>query len=223
MPSSKPRIPPADERAFLERFDPNRYPKPSVTLDTVVFRVASGVLQVLLIRRGNHPFRGDWALPGGFLDLDADETPEDGARRELAEETGLVGERLLEVGTFGRRGRDPRDRTVTIVYLCIAPKDSEAEAADDAAEAEWFPVAIDGVGIARMGSRGDLALAFDHDEVIGRALQELGKRARLAAFFLEALDPSWKVSEALDLSHAVLSALSPESHSIRIGHAACFR
>ena len=209
MSPKKTRVPPPDEQAFLDRFDPNRYPKASLTLDTVVFRVIRGELQLLLIQRGNHPYRGCWALPGGFLDLDADETTEAGARRELTEETGLLGERLVEVGSFGRKGRDPRDRTVTVVYLCIAPADVDAEAADDAVEADWFGVASRAGGSVSVTRGDEVELAFDHDEVIARALSELATRAHLAASFLEILDPAWKVSDAQDLARAVLKALSP--------------
>ncbi|MEN6430982.1 MAG: NUDIX hydrolase [Coriobacteriales bacterium] len=139
------------------------HPRPGLTADTVVVRGAPGRREVLLIRRGNPPYQGIWALPGGFLD--PFEPPVDAARRELAEETGLVYDGpLVLVGVYGEPGRDPRGWTVSAAYLALAPDDSGPVAgADDAAEARWFPV-------------GDLpALAFDHVVIVRDALTALGE------------------------------------------------
>lgn len=192
----KDHRPTPEEQAFLDAYDPGRFPKPSVTMDTVVLRRTASGLQVLLIKRGNHPFRGCWALPGGFLDLDADDTTAAGAGRELAEETGLLAERLVEIGAFGRRGRDPRDRTVTVAYLYLVPAATEATPGDDAAASRWFDVSVGSDGAAHVRDGDEVPLAFDHEDVIARALEELAWRARLAAPFLELLDISWSVSDA---------------------------
>lgn len=201
--------PPPEEEAFLADHDPNRYPKPSVTMDAVVLRVRDAGLQVLLIRRGNHPYRGCWALPGGFLDLEDDETLAAGAARELSEETGLAADRLVEIGAFGRKGRDPRDRTVTVAYLHLAPEEAAVAAADDAAEAQWFDLSLGADGDARVFRGEEVPLAFDHEEVIARALVELSRRARAAAPFLELLDPSWTVARSESWLRAALRALEP--------------
>jgi 8-oxo-dGTP diphosphatase len=132
-------------------------PKMSVAADVVVLgRFASG-LHVLLVERRNEPFRGAWAIPGGFVELDED--LEDAARRELLEETGVVAGHLHEVGAFGKPGRDPRGRTVSIVYSCFVDGERVMPiAGDDAAKASWFAV-------------GALPpLAFDHAEILRRVL-----------------------------------------------------
>lgn len=126
-----------------------KYPRPMLTADCVVLRNS----EVLLIRRGNEPFRGCWALPGGFMEME--ETIEHCAVRELQEETGLqVAETDLRlIGVYSTPGRDPRGRTVTAAYL-VRLVSGEPKAGDDAAEVRWWP-------LANLPS-----LAFDHAEII---------------------------------------------------------
>lgn len=134
------------------------YPRPALTADVVLLRGATKAREVLPIRRRFDPFAGLWALPGGFLD--AWELPEDAARRELAEETGIVWEGpLVLVGIFGKRDRDPRGWTVSAVYLAdLDGRDVTPYAGDDAGEVRWFPA--DALPV----------LAFDHEEVMAMAL-----------------------------------------------------
>ena len=134
------------------------YPRPSVTVDCVVI-VDAGVPgpQILLIQRAKDPFKGQWALPGGFLDID--ETLESAARRELKEETGVKIDQWKYVGVYDTVDRDPRDRVVSNAYLAIIPSKPDVIAADDAAEAQWFNI-------------NDLPLtAFDHSKIIADALK----------------------------------------------------
>jgi 8-oxo-dGTP diphosphatase len=131
------------------------FPRPSVTVDIIIFRIFENEPEVLLIKRANAPFKGQWALPGGFVDKD--EALEDAASRELKEETGLQGILLTQMHTFGNPGRDPRGHTVSVVYVGYLPVDAQAKAGDDAAETEWF----------RVDKLPDLA--FDHDQVIQMA------------------------------------------------------
>lgn len=187
----------AAERRFLESYDPSRFPRPSVTVDTVVIRRGARTLEVLLIRRGGFPYKGKWALPGGFLDVETDHDLLAGAARELAEETGIGGQTLVPVGCFGRAGRDPRTRTVTAAFLCVAAGALEVEGRDDAVDARWFSVCLEPNGLTSVRRRGqELSLAFDHDEIIGTALVELRRRAEAARAFLDVLQPSWTVAEA---------------------------
>lgn len=130
------------------------YPRPMLTADCVVINPLD---EVLLIRRSNEPFRGCWALPGGFMEMD--ETIEHCAVRELQEETGICVDesRAVLVGVFSRPGRDPRGRTVTAAYRVDLDKEVNAVGGDDAAEARWFPLS-------------ELPpLAFDHAEIIAAA------------------------------------------------------
>jgi 8-oxo-dGTP diphosphatase len=125
----------------------------------VIGHADDGSRKVLLIRRGNEPYKDCWAFPGGFLNMD--ETLEECARRELKEETGLTatGE-MVELKSFSTVDRDPRGRTITVAYLIEMPL-TEAKGADDAAEAQWFP--LDALP----------PLAFDHDEIMKVALAKI--------------------------------------------------
>lgn len=133
------------------------YPLPAVTVDLAAFAWIDGALRVLLIRRKHDPFAGRWALPGGFLDID--EPDEEGARRELREETGLVVPGpIAPIGFFAKPGRDPRGRTVSLAFATVIPPGEHAiQGGDDAAEAAWR--AVD----------EPLDLAFDHAEILAAA------------------------------------------------------
>ena len=133
-----------------------KYPRPAVTADCIVFSRYPKP-QVLLIRRGNEPFKGEWAFPGGFLNMD--ETVQECARRELEEETGLVVQDIPLVGVYSRLGRDPRGHTVTPAFLSIMDYPLDVCGGDDAAQAQWFPLNQLPV------------LAFDHGEIISDAMR----------------------------------------------------
>lgn len=135
-----------------------KYPHPSVTTDCIIFGVDGTKISVLLVERGNEPFKGKWAFPGGFLNMD--ESAEEGALRELQEETGLTGAYIKQLHTFTAPNRDPRERVISIAYYAIVPI-QDVKGGDDAAKAQWF--ALDNVP----------PLAFDHDEMLRMAEQEL--------------------------------------------------
>jgi 8-oxo-dGTP diphosphatase len=129
-----------------------------VTVDAVMFRKGDNSHEILFIQRRNEPFRGQWAIPGGFID-EGEDLP-DAARRELREETGLEAGAMEQLGAFGKPGRDPRQHTVSVVYVGFVGEDAVAVAADDAAEAKWFSV------------KSLPELAFDHKEIVTLALQK---------------------------------------------------
>lgn len=137
-----------------------KYWRPAVTVDNVVFSFDGTRLNTLLIKRKNDPFKDFWAFPGGFLD--EKETVEDAARRELKEETGLAPKYFSEVGSFSGLDRDPRGRTISIAFASVVrPTQVDVKAADDAAEARWFPA-------------NELPqLAFDHEQIYRKALWKL--------------------------------------------------
>lgn len=126
-----------EEKEYLKRYDPNQWPKPSVAADIAVFGYARGALYLLLVERGNYPYRGCWALPGGFVNMDED-LPET-ASRELLEETGLSGAYIEHISVWGKPGRDPRDRTISTLNLALVDMDKvRVRAGDDASSAKWF-------------------------------------------------------------------------------------
>lgn len=136
-----------------------RYPHPAVTADCVVLANDGSGWHVLLIRRGGEPFKGCWAFPGGYVE--AHETVEEGAARELQEETGLTGLRLEQLHTFSAPDRDPRERIISVAFTAVIHQLPAVAGSDDAAEAVWMPIA-DAHG-----------LAFDHDEILQMALNKL--------------------------------------------------
>ena len=114
-----------------------KYPRPAVTADCVVM-TNEPLPKVLLIQRGADPFKGAWAFPGGFMNMD--ETTEACAIRELEEETGLKVTTVHQIGAYSKVDRDPRGRTITVAYLAIIDSPVEVKGQDDAIKAEWFPV-----------------------------------------------------------------------------------
>lgn len=132
------------------------YPRPCVTTDCLIFKKMDNSWHTLLIERNNEPFKGCWALPGGFLEMDED--LETCAARELQEETGLSGIALNQFHTFGKPNRDPRHRTISVAFWGVARSQQEAIGGDDAARARWFV-------LEQLPS-----LAFDHNEILQKAL-----------------------------------------------------
>src|SRR5882762_6866703 len=170
-----------------------RYPRPALTVDCVVFGYDEGELKVLLIERALEPFKGRWASPGGFVRVE--ESLDEAARRELAEETGLKDVFLEQLYTFGAVDRDPRERVVSVAYYALVKlSDHRARAATDAANAEWFPVSK------------TPKLAFDHADILATALARLKAKVRYEPIGFELLPPKFTLSELQHLYEVVLGA-----------------
>ena len=133
-----------------------KYPRPAVTTDCVVM-TKEDTPQVLLIERGFDPYKGCWAFPGGFMNMD--ETTEQCAIRELEEETGMKVTELQQIGAYSKVDRDPRGRTITVAYLIVVDAPVAVIGQDDAAKAQWFP--IDALP----------PLAFDHEDIMKDAIR----------------------------------------------------
>ncbi|MEL7604133.1 MAG: NUDIX hydrolase [Bacillota bacterium] len=217
-----------DEADYLKKYNPDKYKKPAVAADTALFAADGDALKVLLIRRGGYPYKGCWALPGGFMDMDED--VRQSAQRELQEETGVSGIYIEQAFVWSAPERDPRDRVITVSFIGCAPFDAlHAAAGDDAAQAEWFAVEgyteaeADGLVTARYTLRGSETLtpvvqypsgrmqetarvesgglAFDHAESIAFSLCTLRERAlngRFLEFALESEAEREKVRRAIE-------------------------
>jgi 8-oxo-dGTP diphosphatase len=177
----------SDERAFLDSYDPSAYPSVAVTVDVVALTIRDGALHVLLVERGEAPFAGRRALPGGFVGA---ETLDAAALRELAEETGLrPGEGALDrvhleqLRSYGDPGRDPRMRVVSVAYLAFAPSLPDPRAGGDAAAAAWVPV--DAAG----------PLAFDHDAIVADGLDRARAKLEYTPLATAFVGPEFTVAE----------------------------
>ncbi len=168
-----------------------QHPRPALTVDCVVFGVEEGALKVLLIQRDLEPFRGRWALPGGFVHLD--ETLDQAALRELREETGLDRVYLEQLYTFGRVDRDPRERVVSVAYCALVRlMDHQVKAATDARAAAWF--ALEDVP----------KLAFDHQEIVQVAKERLQGKLRYKPIGFELLPPKFTLTQLQTLYETIL-------------------
>lgn len=159
------------------------HPRPALTVDVIIFSLRDNRLQVLLVQRGEPPYRGMWALPGGFVHMD--ESLEDAALRELREETGLQEPYLEQLYTYGNPNRDPRGRVVTVAYFALIAADAPVrpEGGEDAAQAAWFPL-------------NELpSLAFDHGEIIAYALRRLRYKLEYTAAGFELLPGEFTLTE----------------------------
>lgn len=140
------------------------WPRPMVTVDAAVFGFFAGKAKLLLVNRKCEPYKGCWAIPGGFIEID--EELEDAVARELDEETGLADVELEQMRTFGTVGRDPRGRQITVVFMGIAGKGQKrVRGGDDAAEARWFDI-----------ERLPENMAFDHRDVAKFAISRLKRK-----------------------------------------------
>ena len=147
---------------MVHRYD---HPRPALTTDVVLLREGPGQVEVLLIQRQHDPFAGEWALPGGFVDRG--ENLEESAHRELQEETGIADVPLHQLAAFGEPGRDPRGWVVSVAFWTWLEGEVSVRAADDAADARWWP--LDALP----------ELAFDHRLILQTTLERVGEVQQL--------------------------------------------
>jgi 8-oxo-dGTP diphosphatase len=167
------------------------YPRPALTTDCVIFGFDETDLKVLLIQRGIEPFKGRWALPGGFVQMD--ETTEEGAKRELFEETGLKDIFIEQLYTFSDVERDPRGRVVSVTYFALVSlEDNHPEAGDDAKKAEWFSI------------HEIPSLAFDHEKILRVAFYRLKGKIRYQPIGFELLPEKFTFTDLQHLYEIIL-------------------
>lgn len=153
----------SSEQAFLKSYNPKEYDIPIYSVDIAIFTLDQGRLKVLLVERSEHPFKGFWALPGGFIDLKKDPDIHTTARRKLVSKTGVDAPLLEQVSTIGNAHRDPRHWSITTLYMALIPYAPTAGFIEAVNEARWFPIE----------EIEQLQLAFDHSELLELARERL--------------------------------------------------
>jgi len=197
----------------MSPYDPSAFPPFAVTVDLVVLTVRHHDLCALVVRRGEPPFQGRWALPGGFVR--ADEDLAQAAARELAEETGLRaknGAHLEQLATYGDPGRDPRMRVVSVAHLVLAPDLPAPRAGGDARSARWAAVGELLHGEAEGGHYDGGNLAFDHDRILADGVERARSKIEYSSLATAFCPPEFTVGELRRVYEAVWGvALDPRN------------
>jgi 8-oxo-dGTP diphosphatase len=175
-----------------QNYDPSRYERPSVTVDVVIFTLISQELHVLLVQRRRWPFEGYWAIPGGFINMD--ESLDEAARRELAEETGVRDVYLEQLFTFGDVGRDPRTRVISVAYIALVRADAQKiKASDESTDVRWWPVRA-----------LPEELAFDHDQILAYAISRLRSKLEYTTLAFQLLPELFSILELKHIYEQIL-------------------
>ncbi len=206
-----------DESAFLASYDPAQYPRPSVAVDLVLLTVRDRQLRVLLTRRAEHPQKGMWSLPGGFVG--PDESLDETCERVLHAKAGLSGVFLEQLYTFGAPGRDPRMRVISVAYVAlVAPDRLKSVVNDVTPDRSLATVHVrwkgerGGPAEARDNSGDARALAFDHAEIIGLSVKRLRGKLAYTPIGYELLPRDFTLRQLQDVHETILgSALNKDS------------
>lgn len=176
----------------VEPYDPTRYERPSVTVDVVIFTLWNRALHVLLVRRRHWPFEDQWALPGGFIGMD--ESLDDAARRKLEEKTGVRDVYLEQLYTFGKPGRDPRTRVISVAYFALVQSDKhELRVSDETSDVRWFPV-----------REIPKPLAFDHEQILDCAITRLRSKLEYTTLAFQLLPEVFSILDLKDIYEQIL-------------------
>jgi len=209
------------EAAYLERYDIHNYDLPLMTVDMAIFTVKDQQLQVLLVKRAQHPAKGRWALPGGFIDLQQDKSLQDAAYRKLKEKTGVTTPYLEQVVTSGNDQRDPRGWSVTVAYFALISSHEITLSADSRSETiAWVPVAginhnahnVDPKG--KPNSAGKLTLAFDHKGILQACIERLRAKGQYTSLAVNLLPEEFTLTE-LQKTFEIILGTSVEKKSFR--------
>jgi len=198
------------EREVLAGYDPRAFPPIAVTVDVVALTIRDAELQVLLVRRGEPPYAGWWALPGGFVrpqrqpdGATKEEDLAEAASRELTEEAGarLRAAHLEQLGTYGTPGRDPRMRVVSVAYLAFSPEMPDPTPGSDAADARWVPVTT--LGPSETGPAEGGQLAFDHARILADGLDRARSKLEYTPLATAFVTEPFTISELREVYETV--------------------
>jgi len=196
------------EAEFLQAYDPQAFPRPSVAVDLVLMTVVRGRLITLLQRRQDHPFKGSWALPGGFVAID--EALDDAAARVLEAKAGVQGAYVEQLYTFGAPDRDPRMRIITVAYFALLPARVLLEAVRARPDLALSPLDIPWAGetggpATALGPDGaPLPLAFDHAAILGHAVKRLRGKLDYSQIAFALLPDRFTLRALQDVHEAIL-------------------
>lgn len=186
----------ASEKEFLKSYDIHEFDIPLTSVDMSIFTIKDEFLQVLLVKRAQHPALGKWALPGGFVDLKKDKTLDDTARRKLLEKTGVDTPYLEQVASFGSAKRDPRGWSVTVAYFAlISSEDITLESNESSDEVAWVP--IDRV-------KNEFKLAFDHQDILERCYERLQGKVQYTSLPVNLLPDAFTLTDLQNTFELIL-------------------
>jgi 8-oxo-dGTP diphosphatase len=203
---NRPVPPPSDEQLFLKTYNPGEFDRPSVTVDLVLLAPAEDGLETLVIRRPEHPHRGRWALPGGFVGIT--ESLEAAAQRVLKEKTGFRGIFLEQLYTFGDPKRDPRMRILSVAHMALVPREKFQDLKAEAGQVARVVVPWEGETggpVALLGPDGKhLPMAFDHDQIIAVAIKRLRGKIDYSPLAFQLLPKEFTLLQLQRIHEAVL-------------------
>lgn len=192
-----------EEANFLKNYNPDKYQKPSVTVDILIFRLVNDSVDILLIKRKKSPYKEFWAFPGGFVNIN--ESLEDAAKRELLEETNVKNVYLEQLYTFGDVERDPRMRVISVSYMALLNENDiekfNEKAGDDAKELQWFNIneLLNGI------EDNSIKLAFDHEKIFKLAIERLRGKIDYTNIAFQLLPKEFSMLELQNVYEQILN------------------
>ncbi|MEW6990718.1 NUDIX domain-containing protein [Colwelliaceae bacterium 6441] len=193
------------EEEFLSSYNIHEFDIPLTSVDMAIFTVIDQQLKALLVKRSQHPAKGEWALPGGFINIHEDKSLDDTVRRKLAEKTGVDTSHLEQVQTFGNAMRDPRGWSVTIAYMALISADNIQLIADESSEqVEWITIE----------NNQHLSLAFDHNDILNACYKRLKSKVQYTSLPINLLPATFTLTE-LQKTFEIILGSSIEKKSFR--------